>query len=72
LARSATPIGGARAVPSPIESLDRVESIAAGPFHTSAAVDEDGRLFTWGRATFINDETMPSGPGYTPDSQTES
>jgi len=64
--------GGARAVPSRIESLSRIESIAAGPSWTSAAVGEDGRLFTWGRVTCIADETMLSGLGYAPDSQTES
>jgi len=37
-----------RAVPSRIESLSRIERIAAGPKLTSAAVDEKGRLFTWG------------------------
>jgi len=62
---------GARAVPSRIESLSRVESIAAGDNCTSAAVDEDGRLFTWGRATCYDDGTMPSGLGYALDSQTE-
>ena len=64
--------GGARAVPSRIESLSRVEKIVAGDIRTSAAVDEDGKLFTWGRATSIHDETMPSGLGYALDSETES
>ena len=62
--------GGTRAVRSRIGSLSRVESIAAGDNWTSAAVNEDGKLFTWGRATFINDETKPSGLGYALDSQT--
>jgi len=63
---------GARAVPSRIESLSHVESIAVG-FSTSAAVDADGRLFTWGPATAPtpSGETMPSGLGYAHDSQTE-
>jgi len=65
---------GSRAVPSRIESLSRIERIAAGPNWTSAAVDEDGRLFTWGRARFVEDEEDedgelqvlegPSGLGY--------
>jgi len=59
----------ARAVPSWIESLSRVESIAAGENCTSAAVDEDGRLFTVGRA--IN-YTGSNGLGYALDSQTQS
>ena len=64
--------GGARAVPSRIESLSRIESIAAGTGLTSAAVDEDGKLFTWGRARFGLVETMPNGLGYALDSQIES
>jgi len=40
----------AKAVPTRIELLSRIERIAAGPNCTSAAVDEDGRLFTWGWA----------------------
>jgi len=63
--------GGARAVPSRIESLSRVESIAVSCFPTSAAVDEDGRLFTWGRAEHEYEWT-PSGLGYALDSETES
>jgi len=66
--------GGARAVPSRIESLSRIESIAAGTgltaALTSAAVDEVGRLFTWGRAKYDFDATMPNGLGYALDSQT--
>ena len=42
----------ARAVPCRVESLSRIERIAAGACCTSAAVDEKGRLFTWGRARF--------------------
>jgi len=64
--------GGERSVPSRIESLSRIESIAAGPCWKSAAVDEDGRLFTWGRASYIMDETMPNGLGYARDAQNES
>jgi len=45
--------GGARAVPTRIESLSQIESIAAGPTSVSAAVDAVGRLFTWGRAVII-------------------
>jgi len=62
--------GGARSVPSRIESLSRIESIAAGTSLTSAAVDEDGKLFTWGRATCRTDATMPSSLGYALDSHT--
>jgi len=58
-------------VPSRIESLSQIESIAAGDNCTSAAVDKDGRLFTWGRAINPN-ETRPSGLGYALDSETES
>ena len=47
---------GARAVPSMIETLSHIECIAAGPNQTSAAVDEKGRLFTWGRARFYKGE----------------
>jgi len=66
--------GGARNVPSRIESLSRVESIAAGPHYTSAAVDEVGRLFTWGAAYSYpsHDTTMTNGLGYALDSETES
>jgi len=42
----------ARAVPCRVESLSRIERIAAGECCTSAVVDEKGRLFTWGRARF--------------------
>jgi len=64
---------GPRAVPSRIESLSRVESIAAGPYFTSAAVDEVGRLFTWGLADASHDGvTMSNGLGYAADSQTKS
>jgi len=57
---------GARAVPSRIESLGRIKSIAAGSIRTSAAVDEVGRLFTWGRAmsTIPSSEARPTGLGY--------
>jgi len=59
-----------RAVPSRIKSLNRIETIAAGDESTSAAVDEDGKLFTWGRAT-IEDTTLPNGLGYALDAQAE-
>ena len=58
-------------MPSRIESLSRFESIAVGSGLTSAAVDDDGKLFTWGRATRPFDETMPSGLGYALDSGTK-
>ena len=59
-----------RAVPSRIKSLNRIETIAAGDESTSAAVDEDGKLFTWGRAT-IENTTLPYGLGYALDAQAE-
>ena len=45
--------GKPRAALSRIETLAHVESIAAGPEHTSAAVDDSGRLFTWGCARVL-------------------
>ena len=73
---------GARAVPSRIQSLSHIERIAVGPNWTSAAVDEDGRLFTWGRARFVEEEEKqftgeieesegPTGLGYELDAETE-
>jgi len=69
----------ARVVPSRIESLSRIEHIAAGSNWTSAAVDGDGRLFTWGRAGFdsaeededgeIEEYKRPSGLGYELDTE---
>jgi len=71
---------GARAVPCRIESLSRIERIAAGPNSTSSAVDEKGRLFTWGWARFYDDVDSdgedgeefegPSGLGYELDAET--
>jgi len=52
---------GKRTVPSKIESLSCIEHIAAGPNWTSAAVDEKGRLFTWGRAISDNAEEESDG-----------
>jgi len=54
--------------PRRIDTLARVESVAAG-VHTSAAVDDRGRLFTWGLATF--EEGEPAGLGYELDPATE-
>ena len=59
---------GARAVPTRIESLSRIERIAAG-CGKSAAVDEVGRLFTWGQgAVCVSEEhgdmVYPTGLGY--------
>jgi len=45
-------VDGGGGVPCRIKSLSRIERIAVGPDLTSAAVDADGRLFTWGRAIF--------------------
>ena len=65
---------GARDVPSRVVSLSRIECIAAGRNRTSAAVDEDGGLFTWGRASVVEEKLDgdgqpqdfdgPSGLGY--------
>jgi len=59
---------GARAVPTRIESLSHIERIAAG-CGKSAAVDEVGRLFTWGQGTETvseedGDMDLPTGLGY--------
>jgi len=59
---------GAMAGPRRIETLERVEIIAAGPYYTSAAVDDRGRLFTWGRAAQYD---KPTGLGYELDPATE-
>jgi len=56
----------ARAVPSRITSLERIESITAG-FFLSAAVDDRGRLFTWGVANITPLEQVEAvGLGCTP------
>jgi len=71
-----------RAEPSRIQLLSRIERIAAGKnWATSAAVDENGRLFTWGRAIFrvklkdsdgeFEEFEGPSGLGYELDAETE-
>jgi len=72
---------GAREVPTRIETLSYIERIAAGPNRTSAAVDETGRLFTWGQARFVDEEEDehgeleefegPTGLGYELDEETE-
>jgi len=74
----------AKVVPTRIELLSRIECIAAGSNLTSAAVDEKGRLFTWGRASSIfvdedDDEDGsptefegPNGLGYELDAETGS
>jgi len=71
---------GVRAVPSRIKSLSYIEHIAAGPNSTSSAVDEKGRLFTWGRVRFVDEVVEdgvptefegPSGLGYELDADTE-
>jgi len=51
----------ARAVPSRITSLSRIEQIAAGYAYTSAAVDEKGNLYTWGIAFTLVAEDEPAG-----------
>jgi len=64
---------GAPAVPSRIETLSHIERVAVGT-HTSAAVDEKGRLYTWGKA-FERDRfghaAGPSGLGYALDPGTD-
>jgi len=47
--------------------LAQIESIAAGTDHASAAVDDRGCLFTWGRASWYDETT---GLGYEPDRAT--
>jgi len=71
---------GARAVPCRIESLSRIEHIAAGTNPTSSAVDEKGHLFAWGRAKFVEEDEDedgelevfegPAGLGYELDAET--
>jgi len=67
---------GSRAVPCRVESLSQIERIATGSNCKSAAVDEKGRLFTWGSASFYTDEQdengdeRPSGLGYELDAET--
>jgi len=58
-----------RSVPSRIESLERIESIAAGASPMSAAVDDRGRLFTFG---FASPGAYPNGLGYPVGPQTTS
>ena len=68
-----------RTVPCMIESLSRIERIAAGSNSTSAAVDKNGRLFTWGRASVelteddwdeeLDEFEGPSGLGYELDAE---
>jgi len=59
--------GGARNMPSRIETLERVESIVAG-MSVNAAVDDRGSLFAWGRAW--KRENVPGGLGYELDPST--
>ena len=59
--------GSVRAGPRRIEMLEGVESIAAGVI-TSAAVDDRGRLFTWGCAAWGE---KPAGLGYELDPATK-
>jgi len=58
---------GAMAGPRRIETLERVEIIAAGAIR-SAAVDDCGRLFTWGRAAWGG---QSAGLGYELDPATK-
>ena len=59
-----------RAVPSRIESLERIESIAAAFVFVSAAIDDCGGLFTWGVARYHaygRAESVITGLGYAVD-----
>jgi len=62
-----------RTAPSKIESLSCIERIAADLNWTSAAVDEDGRLFTWGRASIgdLDEFKGSTGLGYELDAEAE-
>jgi len=62
--------GSTQAGPRRIESLERVESISAGMW-SSAAVDNRGRLFTWGRGISPLGLNIPSALGYELDPETE-
>jgi len=53
---------GARALPNRIDTLNHVESIAAGPGYTSAAIDRNGNLYTWGAA--LDRQAQETGLGY--------
>jgi len=55
--------------PSRIESLSHIEHIAAGHDYVSAAIDETGNLYTWGRA-FTNGG-LDNGLGYEVDPQAD-
>jgi len=59
--------GAASVGPRKIETLARVESVAAGVY-TNAAVDDRGRLFTWGHAAW---DEEPSALGYELDPEME-
>jgi len=61
--------GSASAGPRRIETLAHIESISAGNEHTSAAVDDRGRLFTWGRGA-LEGFYLPAGLGYKLDPET--
>jgi len=64
----------ARGVPSRIESLSRIECIAAGPHWTSAAVDGTGDIYTWGCAFVASQwglQLGPTGLGYEVDPERE-
>jgi len=61
-----------RMVPTRIEALERIERIAAGVnSSTSAAIDDRGRLFTWGLTTALAGQLSPTGLGYALDLETE-
>jgi len=51
---------GSASAPRRIEMLAHVETIAAGALN-SAAVDDRGRLFTWGRGAFVAGERISLG-----------
>jgi len=62
---------GDREVPTRIESLSRIERIATGGNAMSTAIDENGRLYTWGCAFFAGDHFRTTALGYAVDPETE-
>ena len=63
--------GSASDEPRRIETLEGIKIIASGMCTTSAAVDEHGSLFTWGRVRSPVVATAPVGLGYALDPETE-
>jgi len=59
-----------RETPTRIASLECIESISAGASSVSGAIDDRGRLFTWGWAG--EESPMTNGLGYEVDPETQS